>query len=392
MSIFKRREKRSGQIGFLCSGDAWQTLCASEYTSLDKNPEVLTCCRKIADVISSMTIYLMANTEKGDIRIINEMSRKMDIQPNAYMTRKTLIDAFVMNLILYGNGNAVIIPHTKDGYLGDLEVARSSRVSFRPDGYGYKILIDGVANDPSQLIHCVLNPDPEYPWRGRGFSFALKDVANNLKQAAATERGFMQSKWKPSVIVKVDGLIEEFSDPKGRKKLLDDYVSTTEAGEPWIIPSEQFAIEQVRPLSLADLAIADCVQLDKKTVASVLGVPPFVLGVGEYNANEWNAFINNTVRPIAREIEQEFTRKLLISPKWYFRFNIGSVYSYDLTTLSNVYGSLRKAGVVTGNEVRDKVGMEPIEGLDKLVVLENYINLDDIGKQSKLFNGGQENG
>ena len=383
MRIFSKKKKRSS-VAWLTSADAYDTLCVNGYTSLDKNPEVLSACRRIAEMISSMTIYLMANTERGDKRIINELSRAVDIAPTENMTRRTWMDGIVMNLLLHGRGNSVVFPHTNDGLLGDLEPISSSRVGFLPNGSSYQILIDGVPYDPSSLLHFVHNPDKDYPWKGCGLTAALKDVAKNLQQASETSRAFMASKWKPSVIVKVDAMIDEFSSPEGRKKLLDEYLSTAEAGEPWMIPAEQFSVEQIKPLSLADLAIADVVQLDKRTVAAILGVPPFVLGVGNYNADEWNAFINNTVRPIAQEIEQELTRKLLISPKMYWRFNIASLYSYDLKTTSDVYSNLYVRGIVTGNEVRYKIGMEPKNGLDELVILENYIPLAKVGDQLKL--------
>ena len=119
-------------------------------------------------------------------------------------------------------------------------------------------------------------------------------------------------------------------------------------------------------------------------IASILGVPPYLLGVGEFKQDEWNAFINNTVRPICREIEQEMTRKLIISEKWYLMFNIASLYSYDLQTTANVYQGLMEHGVVTGNEVREKIGMEPKDGLDELLILENYIPASKSGDQKKL--------
>ena len=80
----------------------------------------------------------------------------------------------------------------------------------------------------------------------------------------------MSSKWKPSIIVKVDSLTDEFSNKEGRAKLLADYIESNEAGEPWLIPADQFSVEQVRPLTLSDLALADFVQLDKRTVAAIL--------------------------------------------------------------------------------------------------------------------------
>lgn len=367
------------------TSDEYNTLCCAGYTSLARNPEVLTACRKIADLISSMTIHLMSNTDNGDVRIINELSRKLDINPNEYMTRKTFMDAVVMNLLLYGNGNSVVRVHTNDGLLGDLEPIAPNRVGWKVDGYGYRLLIDGIECDPnSNLLHFVLNPDPMYPWWGRGLTCSIAEVANNIKQARVTEKGFMESKWKPSVIVKVDAMIDEFSSPEGRQKLLESYVKSNDVGEPWLIPADQFQVEQVRPLSLADLAINDTVEIDKKTIAAMLGVPAFVLGVGDYNKEAWNNFINNTIRPIAKEIEQELTRKLILSPKWYLKFNIWSLMNWDIKTVAEVFGQLRKQGVVTGNEVRDRVGMSPMDGLDELVMLENYIPVDKLGDQKKL--------
>lgn len=390
MSIFKRKKRSAAQF-FFASSDAYETLCTSDYVSLDRNPEIITACRQIAELISSMTIYLMENTDAGDRRIINELSRAVDIYPTPYMSRKTWIDGIVMTMLLYGGGNAVVRPHTERGFISELEPIPAGHVSFRADGRGYKIYIDGIEHDPENLLHFVYNPDSAQPWRGQGMTVALRDVANNLKQAAATEKGFMSSKWKPSIIIKVDALTDEFSSPKGRKNLLDEYLKTSEAGEPWLIPAEQFSVEQVKPLTLADLAISDVVQLDKRTVAAILGVPPFVLGVGDYNAEAWNGFINNRIRPIVRGIEQELTRKLLISPKWYWQFNLASLYSYDLQTTANVYSELYVRGIVSGNEVRNKISMQPREGLDELVILENYIPLAKVGEQLKLQQQEGEN-
>ena len=378
-------QKRS--VAFLADSK-WGDLECMGYTSLSQNPEVSTAVDSIARLISSMTIHLMENTEDGDIRIRNELSRKLDINPNDNMTRSSFIHWVVRVMMLEGNGNAVVYPEFRRGYLQNLQPIPPAFAAFVPDGWGYKVIISGREYDPDDVLHFRLNPGSYYPWLGEGYRVALADVANNLKQAAATEKGFMSSKWKPSIIVKVDALTEEFASADGRKKLLEDYAMSGEAGEPWLIPSEQFSVEQVRPLTLSDLALADFVQLDKRTVAAILGVPPFVLGIGDFHRDAWNNFINSTIMPIARGMEQELTKKLLYDPAWFFRFNVRSLYSYDLRDMAEVADNQFVRGIMTGNEVRDWIGMPPKEGLNDLVILENYIPRGMIGKQNKL-NGGE---
>lgn len=372
-------------IGIVVGGDDEELKC-SGYTSLADNPEVFTACRKIAMLISSMPIMLMENGKSGDIRIFNELSRKLDIDPNRNMTRRTWVEAIVMNMLLYGRGNSVVKVYTSRGQLSNMEPISASRVSFVPPTTGtkYTVVIDGKSYDPNDVLHFVDNPDRYYPWKGKGLTVVLSDVANNLKQASATKKGFMSTKWKPSIIVKVDSMIDEFSSPDGRRKLLESYIQSSDAGEPWLIPADQFDVTTIKPLSLADLAISDSVQMDKRTVAAIIGVPPFVLGVGDYEKDAWNAFINNTVRVIAQEIEQELTRKLILNPKWYVKFNILSLMDWDIKTIADVFGTLSDRGFVTGNEVRDRIGMSPVDGLDEFRILENYIPYDMSALQKKL--------
>lgn len=377
-------------VSWLCSKEAFDTLTCQGYTSLAHNPEIITGVGKIAKLIGSMTVHLMQNTDDGDIRVKNELSRKIDINPYSNMTRSLFIQWIVTTMYLYGDGNAVVYPQFRSGYLRDLKPVPASMVSFIPEGiWDYTVAINGKEYDPDQILHFVLNPGNYYPWRGEGLHVALQDVANNLKQAAATEKGFMQSKWKPSIIVKVDALTEEFSSPAGRRQLLSDYIDTAEAGEPWMIPAEQFEIEQIKPLSLSDLALVDMVSLDKKTVASILGVPPFVLGVGEFKQDEWNNFIDSTIMPIALGIQQEFTKKLLYSPDYYFKFNQRSLYTYSLQETISAGAEMVDRMALRRNEWRDWIGLPPDKEMTELLALENYIPADRLGDQGKLIQNGE---
>lgn len=388
-----RKRGVQGLYGFITDPD-FEGLKTMGYTSLADNPEINTAVNRVCELISSMTIHLMSNTNSGDERIKNALSKKMDITPNRWMTRKTFISNIVRTLLLEGDGNAVVYPITKNGLLESLEPIPASYVSYieDPTGFGYSVRINGKGYHPDDLCHFVINPGRSHPWKGSGYRVALKDVAHNLKQAGETKKGFMESKWKPSVIIKADGFSDEFSTEEGRERLLNKYIKTSEAGQPWIIPADAFEVHDVKPLSLNDLAINDSVTLDKKTVASIVGIPAFLIGAGTFNEKEWDNFINTTIKDICIAIEQEFTRKLLINPNWYWRFNSRSLYSYDINTLSTVGANMYTRGIMTGNEVRDWLGLTPKTGLDELIILENYIPQGMIGDQKKLKGGGEENG
>lgn len=386
------KEKKS--IAWLCSPDAYEILAVDGYRPLNKCPEVVAAVDVIARLIGSMTIYLMENTDHGDIRVKNELSRKIDIEPNKNMTRSMFIQWIIRTMYTDGNGNAIVYPYTRRGYLEDLRPVPPGIVSMIPENtWDYHVEIYGSEYTPDQILHFKLSPDSNYPWRGEGLKVVLKDLVGNLQQATATEKSFMRSKWKPSVIIKVDANVKEFQSKEGRKEILSDYIETDEAGEPWIIPGEQMSVEQVKPLTLSDLAISDVVQLDKKTVASIIGVPPFVLGVGTYSDSEWNNFINTKIMPLAQMIEQELTRKILVKPEWYFRFNSRSLYSYSLKDLADVADNQYVRGIMTRDEVRDWIGLGPVDNPDDLIILENYIPAGMIGDQKKLIqNGGEDDG
>lgn len=385
----KMKKRERDVVSWLCSPEAYDTLTCEGYTSLAQNPEIISAVDRIAKLIGSMTLYLMENQEDGDVRVRNELSRKIDIEPCKNMTRSTFIQWIVRTMYLEGEGNAIVLPIFRRGYLEDLRPEPAGIVSFVYTSYwDYQVMIGGATYAPDEVLHFVLNPDSSYPWKGTGYKVALSDVAGNLKQAAATEKGFMESKWKPSIIVKVDSLTDEYSSPEGRRRLLEEYIETGRAGEPWMIPSEQFEVETVKPLSLSDLALSDMVQLDKRTVAAILGVPPFVLGVGDFNRETWNNFISSTIMPIAQLIQQELTKKLLYAPGWYFRFNVRSLYNYSLDETINAGSAMVDRMAMTRNEWRDWIGLSPREGMSELLALENYIPVDRLGDQKKL-NGGE---
>jgi len=374
----------------LVTPDTWKLFLADGYTPLWNCPEVEMCVDAIADAVSSMTVKLMANTEKGDRRVRNGLSRRIDINPNPLYTRKLFFHHIVKTMLTTGDGNCVVVPeYDRDGHLLRLTPLRPSQTTFHDTPDGYEIHSGGAVFRPDEVLHFRMNPDTERPYIGTGTRITLRNAVECIRQANRTKKA-LQSSPVPSLLVRVDGLSEDLQDKDGRKKLLNRYVDATENGQPWIVAAETMEITTVKPLTLADLAVKDNLELDKKTVAGIFRVPPFMVGVGTYDKEAYKHFITVVVMGIAQYIQQELTAKLLWSEDMYFCFNPRSLYNYDITELVNGGKELLDRMAMRRNEMRDWIGLEWDEEMEELLGLENYIPVTKLGDQKKLNGGDSE--
>jgi HK97 family phage portal protein len=388
--VKNKRQTSYDPVAFWLNGtDAQNILLPAGYTPVAKNEEVRKCIHKIADLVSSMTIMLMQNGDTGDIRLKNGLAKQVDIYPNKLMTRKNFIYKIVVDMI--STGNSVVYPKIQNGLLDNLVIWDIEGVTYYGDFEDYTIQYKLQKYSPDELLHFVLVPDDLFPYRGMGFVPVVKDAITNIVQANTTKTGFLQSKWKPSLIIRVETDLEEMQIKDERDKILNSYIGDTDKGEPWIIPAGEIDVKEIRPLSLADLSLQDGLTLDKKAVCAAFGVPPYMLGVGTFSKDEYNNFISSVIMPIAKAIEQELSKKIVYSPNWYFKFNVKSLMQYDLSELTSHVKEMVGGGLMNRNEGRNMFDMSPVEGLDEFVVLENYIPVSEVGNQNKLKGGDSNN-
>lgn len=381
MALFKRRSKDPPSLVGYWFGSSSEL--PSGYHRLIDSPEVAACINRISAIVSSAPICLMENTDKGDIRIYDGMWRLVDIDPWPGMaTRASWMDWIVATMLGEGDGNAFVLPEIEDGKFSRLLPMPGAVAlpSSNPDEY--YISWRGRNYHPTEVLHFPLFTDPTYPWKGRGYRVQLNQVVEALEKSDAVKKSLSSPDYKPPLCVFVNS-DTDFSDEEKRERFRKQYLTDAKDGKPWILPADLVKIEQIKPLSLADLAIKDTVELDKKTVASIFGAPPYFVGIGNYDPKAHNGFVRTEIIHLATVIEQQLTQKLLENPKRYYKINRRRLYDYDLKTLIDIDNSLADRGYLNGDEVREDAGRDPI-GLTEYKVLENYIPYDMSGKQKKL--------
>lgn len=377
----KRNKPRTTLLGYYLSADG--DLPQGYHRLLDA-PEVASCINRMAAIISSSTIYLMENTKKGDVRQRNRLSRFIDVDPwPDVATRQVWMNWIVTQLLGPGDGNAFVLPVLELRELKALRPMPGAAIQSDPLNGRYTVNWQNRSFEPNEVLHFRLFADPDEPWKGRGYRVQARRVADSLARSETIKAAMSSPDYKPPIVISVDS-DADLTGKERRDEFRKNYIEDNEPGQPWILPEGFVKVQAIRPVTLSDLAIKDTVELDKKTVAAIFGVPLFLLGLGQFSQNEYNNFVKTVIEPICVGIEQELTLKLLRSESMYFQFNRRRLYSYDLASLIQLDLSMSDRGYMNGDEVREDAYRDPA-GLTQFVRLENYIPTDMAGDQKKLI-------
>lgn len=132
----------------------------------------------------------------------------------------------------------------------------------------------------------------------------------------------------------------------------------------------------------ADMQLNEAMKYLNLEVCRAIGVPPtqaFQDSNVNYKSSETSQTIlmTSTVAPIIAQIESEFERKLLdrrSRKKMRIRFDTASYYQTDPTALYTSLSNLVSKGVITANDARERMGLGPVEGGDKLYIIGGKTN------------------
>lgn len=393
----------------------------SGYTKLSRRPEVIAVVDRIANLIASQTIKVMENkydengNKIGDKKITNALTAKLDQYPNEWMTRHAFIKNLIYTLYLEGDGNAVVVVDTKRGsltdylndkltgnenYINNLIPVKPSAVTFhetKPEDKikaPYYIKINGRKIEPSEVLHFRIGANPNFIYKGKGPSVPLSGVLSSLGAIDSIQKEYLSNAYFPSFIIKW-----AYTQANGGSKvgeLMDELFKkwnrNRKPGDVLNIPTMQADIEQVKPMSLSDLAIKDTKELNNKTVAAMLGVPLFLIdGSVKFNRDEYNMFIKSTIVPLSQMLGQEMTNKLMVKNTQYIKLDYSPLYKYDSNEIG-MYLELAKYGKLTGNELREKLNIEPSDDqtMKEFYSLENIIPNNKLQDQKKLKQNTEE--
>lgn len=146
-------------------------------------------------------------------------------------------------------------------------------------------------------------------------------------------------------------------------------------------------------ISAADMQLLESKKFTVAEICRFFDVPPeqvFQDTSTNYKGSEnsQTIFLTSTLMPMLKQIENEFTVKLIprsLTKKYRIKFNLDKYYQSDITSKADYYQKMIQSGAMTPNEVREQEGRAPIHGGDEVFISCNVAPIT-----SEKNNGGTQ--
>ena len=293
--------------------------------------------------------------------------RMLNVEPNPFQDINTFKRNLITDLLIDGN---IFVYY--DGANSALYHLPAENIEIETDEKTYvkKYTYDGVVDyAPEEIIHVKEN----------SFNSIYRGVPR-LKPAYRTMlllismRNFQDNFFKngavPGLVLKSPNTLSEKIKERMLAAWRARYNPSTGGRRPLILDGG-LEIDNLTEVNFKDLDFQAAIEANERIILQAIGVPPLLLDSGN-NANirpNHRLYYLETVLPIVRKVNFAFER--------FFGFDLVEDMSGvpamqpELKDQAAYYSTLVNTGIISPNEAREHLRMEPLEGHDDLRVPAN---------------------
>ena len=387
MGLFKRKKKLNEPVTAFKTLNSVLMPLVPFGGNITDSDVVKMCIDRVASQCAKLKISYIKINGKGEQEEKNgDISFALRYRPNEYMTPYQFLYKVVTLLLI--NDNAFVYP-LYDKYEGTLKGIYPLRPQivepimdeleslylkfYFENGKQYIIPYENV-------IHIKRFYGQNDIFGGSGSRGDHEALIKTLKINDALLQGVegaVYSSFQIRGIVKINGILKE-SD---RQKQIDEFnravkKSSSEGSAVIPIDSKSEYIPLNNDPKLVESTTLDFIQ---SKILDYFGVSKEILA-NNYDENEFNAFYESTIEPIAIQISEAFSLGLLTDNQLtrgekIILFSERLQYA-SWQTKVNAIEKLMGLGIMSLNESRALLGLEPIEGGDKRLQSLNYVDAD----------------
>lgn len=333
---------------------------------LYKSDILRSCIQPHVSAIGKLTpVHVKAEGDEADYFYI----RKILTEPNPYMAGCMLQEKLAAQLTLNRNAFAYI-NRDHNGYpieLYPLPVMSAEAIYDR----GYNLYLRFVLRNGRMVTYPyrdVIHLRRDY-YENDIFGTSAQEALTPLMELVGTsDKGLMDAIKNGAIIrwlVKWNQTIRPEDLKKQAENFAEMYLSTETNGTGVAATDAKAEVQQIKPNDY----VPNVLQTDRteRRIYSFFGVNQNIVQ-NSYTEDEWNAFYEAQIEPVAKQMSDEFTRKLFTPRERQaghrITFGANSLQYASMSTKLNLLQMVDR-GAMTPNEWREVLNMAPIEGGDK---------------------------
>lgn len=311
-----------------------------------------------------LPVYLYQKTEEGKRLVENELSWIVNNEPNQIQSRYTFFKQIMQDVLLYGNGYGLII---RDGTtVKEIRYIRPANVTIiYNEAYNevkYDINDYGVKQS-YEVLHFFNESDDGV--QGKSIIKSAGDTLELAADSNRTARKFFKNGMGISGILKFKNLLND----KQRSEIRTAWSTSMSTGDGGVAILGNDADFQSVSLDPKNSQLLESRQFNIAEVARFFDLNPCMLGT-DSNYNQIEAamigFLQECLQPRLTMMEEELSRKLLLRRErmngYYFAFDTQDILRCTKKDLAEYFTKLVTNGILTPNEIRHKLDMEPMDG------------------------------
>jgi len=374
-------------------GSTWAKVSVGEQTQM-RIAAAFSAIRLIAETVGTLPLHLYRKTDQGRVRATDHPAYDLvRYQPNPNMTAAEWKEAMAVSLATLGQSYNYVGRFESTGRIFSIQPVHKSRCrpEVKPDG---KVIYHYTTLQGRQI---ALQRQDVCPIRGFGNVGDLEGLAphhthaESLALTQAVEKyasQFFGSGARPHGV-----LLTELSDASAQKapeeveRIRSKFMQRVrEAWTDGLLPVLPRGLKY-QPIATNnnDAQFIETRKLQIAEIARIYRVPLHMLmemDKASYNNSEQanKHFLDYTLMPYLVRIEQGLGSSLLTPAErregLYFEFDTKHLLRGDSTQRAQFYVSMRTAGAMTQNEIRELENMDTREGADDLHVPLNMAPSD----------------
>ena len=346
----------------------------------------------ISSTIASIPIHVR-DIKSGEI-VSHSIDSAFD---NGLQSKFTIMKQLIWDMYIHGNG-LFYIRRASDGTPIELVYCPNGTYTIMYNEFARKLyyLIPNLSKkkvEPINVIHILQNSTdgvngkglPLYAKKILDIALATDSHAKNYFEHGANISGILKSTRVMDVKQKLDAKAS-WEKVHGQGKSGGIAV----LGNDW----------DYEPVgsNANDSEMLETREFNAQEVCRYLCIDPILLGINSassYNSIEQAqlSFLSHCIYPLIALIESEFNRKL-IKPsekgKIYIDFDENHIMFSDKASTANYYSTLTKNGIMSVNEARHMLGLQPKEGCDDLIIPFTDVNANKVNSDDKNIENEDE--